>query len=232
MDLKESNGTNDSSSHWYYNEKYRHILKAIIKYSPSFAVLLDIGAGSAPFSTRLAKQFKTATVYAQDIGYDDSKIGTNENGITLVDSLLSADIYLLNDLLEHLEKPNLLLKDLETISSPGSLLIITVPAHEILWSGHDVFLEHFRRYNKRLLLNEFADLHLEVLEMYYLFNSLFLPALIRRRLKGKEVKSQMKFHSHFGNFIIRTIVGVDIIFRKHAPFGISLFCVARFTSKI
>ena len=34
-----------------------------------------------------------------------------------------------------------------------SFLILTVPSMKILWSDHDVFLKHFRRYNVKSLEN-------------------------------------------------------------------------------
>ena len=53
---------------------------------------------------------------------------------------------LLMDVLEHVADDCGLLHDAIAGSAPGSRVIVTVPAFGWLWSGHDVFLGHHRRY--------------------------------------------------------------------------------------
>jgi 2-polyprenyl-3-methyl-5-hydroxy-6-metoxy-1,4-benzoquinol methylase len=160
MDLLENNDDINPETHWYYKEKFAHILNAINHVSPDFQTLCDVGAGTAPFSRQLAKIFPTRTFYAFDTNYDKSILNTTSHGLTYVSNLKSADVYLVNDVLEHLEKPQELLLEIQKAASPGSLIIITVPAHMVLWSGHDVFLKHYRRYNRKTLFTDLQALNI------------------------------------------------------------------------
>jgi hypothetical protein len=53
---------------------------------------------------------------------------------------------LLMDVIEHVEDDVGLVREYVNKVAPGTRFIATVPAFMWLWSGHDVFLEHVRRY--------------------------------------------------------------------------------------
>ena len=53
---------------------------------------------------------------------------------------------LLMDVIEHIEDDVGLVGEYVNKVAPGTQFIATVPAFMWLWSGHDVFLEHVRRY--------------------------------------------------------------------------------------
>jgi hypothetical protein len=72
-------------------------------------------------------------------------------------------------------------------------LLITVPAFQSLWTRHDVFLGHYRRYNRRLLRHRLEVAGLTVVDDGYFFLSLVpLRAvqvfLERAGLRAKEEK--------------------------------------------
>src|SRR5690606_38790671 len=58
----------------------------------------------------------------------------------------SLDLILALDLMEHVERDDLLIREFNRVLRPGGCLMATVPAHPHLWSDHDVALHHFRRY--------------------------------------------------------------------------------------
>jgi hypothetical protein len=53
------------------------------------------------------------------------------------------------DVIEHVEDDVGLVREYANKVAPGTRFITTVPAFMWLWSGHDVFLEYFRRYTLR-----------------------------------------------------------------------------------
>ena len=67
---------------------------------------------------------------------------------------------------------------------PGGKLVMTVPAHQWMWSAHDVVNHHKRRYSKRALkrLIESSPLRLEAIGY---FNSLLFPLAVAERLSSK-----------------------------------------------
>ncbi len=50
------------------------------------------------------------------------------------------------DVIEHVEDDVGLVRGYVDKVAGGTRFIVTVPALMWLWSGHDVFLEHYRRY--------------------------------------------------------------------------------------
>jgi len=61
------------------------------------------------------------------------------------------DLLLATDVIEHVADDGLALAELRRVAAPGAHLIITVPAYQWLWSRHDVYLHHYRRYTRRAL---------------------------------------------------------------------------------
>ena len=63
----------------------------------------------------------------------------------------SADLIVLFDVLEHVEQDEASLVAMRRLLKPGGRIVLTVPAHQWLWSAHDVGLHHMRRYSRSLL---------------------------------------------------------------------------------
>jgi SAM-dependent methyltransferase len=55
------------------------------------------------------------------------------------------------DVLEHLEQPIDLMREIHRVLQPGGLFIASVPAFPFLWSQADVTAGHYRRYRRRTL---------------------------------------------------------------------------------
>jgi SAM-dependent methyltransferase len=68
----------------------------------------------------------------------------------------SFDAIVVLDVLEHLEKPRRLLRDMARILHPGGGALVMVPAGPELWSYWDEMHGHRRRYSKKTLLAEFG----------------------------------------------------------------------------
>ena len=71
------------------------------------------------------------------------------------------DLVGLFDVLEHLDDDLGALRALREQLRPGGWLLLTVPAHRVLWSDYDVASGHRRRYTRRELLERLseADFH-------------------------------------------------------------------------
>jgi 2-polyprenyl-3-methyl-5-hydroxy-6-metoxy-1,4-benzoquinol methylase len=228
MDLLE-NGISNPIDHWYYEHKFRFIHRLIQCELSNKNLLVDVGAGSAIFSLELIKSYPKLHVVAVDIGYELSEVVDVENRITYrqVGEGISAEIYLFNDVLEHV--PN----DLEVLSkyvssAPiNSKFIVTVPAFMSLWSGHDVFLKHYRRYRKREINRVIEASGLKVIKSQYLYVPLFSLAWIVRKLpKSQHITSQMKDHGKTINSAMLVILKLDQLFSKFSPFGVSIITLA------
>jgi SAM-dependent methyltransferase len=186
--------------HWWYQGRRRVIERAVERLAlPARARILDAGCGSgrnmvelarhgavtgvelSPTSVRLARERETGEVLEGSVLDVDVDEGTFDLTVSL-------------DVIEHLEEDVAALRELRRVTKPGGALLVTVPAYQWLWSGHDEINHHHRRYNRRTLLAaaEQAGWHPERTSY---FNSLLLPAamLLRvlERFKPSTTKSSL-----------------------------------------
>lgn len=135
----------------------------------------DVGSGDLYFARRL-RRMTDEMVYAVDVNYSSAG---NDDGIARCTAMgqvpaASIDCAILMDVLEHVEDDVALLHEVAGILSPAGQLLITVPAHSFLWSEHDVFLRHFRRYNRAQLLGVVRRAGFHPVETFHFFAIPFL----------------------------------------------------------
>ena len=228
MDLKEI-GKVDPDNFWYYLHKGHFIFDKAIKSFNKSEILFDVGAGSGYFASIFVKNKKTGKAYCIDPFYPQDQLG-NKNGLNFVISPPSekADVLLFIDVLEHVEDDLALLKSYISSSSADALFVISVPAFKSLWSNHDVFLEHFRRYRKKDLRNLIKQAGLVEVESSYIFGSIFpLVWLIRKLKRSKTIQSDLKQSSNFVNFLILNYLKIEKVLPVNRLFGTSVFISAK-----
>ncbi|QDV38972.1 class I SAM-dependent DNA methyltransferase [Tautonia plasticadhaerens] len=88
------------------------------------------------------------------------------------------------DVLEHLDDDRASASAMAGMLKPGGLLVVTVPAFELLWDEHDEINHHRRRYSAGRLRGVLQDSGLEQIRVGYLFRGLFAPKLAVRLLNS------------------------------------------------
>jgi SAM-dependent methyltransferase len=86
------------------------------------------------------------------------------------------------DVLEHLEYPEILLREIFRILRPGGYFICSVPAYQWLFSNFDISIGHYRRYSRSELNKLIALVGLNTIEKKSMFAFLIIPAFILRRI--------------------------------------------------
>jgi SAM-dependent methyltransferase len=88
------------------------------------------------------------------------------------------------DVIEHIEDDRAALAGIARCLKPGGKFVMTVPAHQWLWSEHDRVNHHHRRYTKNSVEALFDGSPLKLERMGYL-NSLLFPAAVAARVAGR-----------------------------------------------
>lgn len=236
MDLKEENALKgDLETHWYYVSKGRALRKMLAKNS--VGSMLDVGAGSGVFPKAFIKDGFCQTATCVDPNYTDDWLAKNKHDqISFVRSVdrVDAPLVTMIDVLEHVDDDVALLGQYADLAAPGTTFLMSVPAFQYLWSSHDDFLDHRRRYTLKMLRNTAEQAGLKPLKMRYFFGALFPVAAASRvadRLvsKGKEAES-----SAMGSLpgpLNQAMIGIHDVERMlmmpwNRLFGVSAFCVA------
>jgi ubiquinone/menaquinone biosynthesis C-methylase UbiE len=115
--------------------------------------ILNIGCGTGGTIPILEKYGEVVNVdissealkFLRQKGYKGTKV--SGNGLPFEDN--EFDFVVALDVLEHIDQDREALNEWHRVLKPGGQLMITVPAHAFLWSGHDVSLHHFRRYTTK-----------------------------------------------------------------------------------
>lgn len=198
--------------------------------------ILDVGAGSGFFSKYLLENSPASEAWCVDISYDYEQTDiVNGKPIHFVKSIdeVDADLVLLMDILEHVDDDQGLLSEYVSKVPTGSRFLITVPAFNFLWSGHDDFLDHRRRYTLPHLERVVTASGLKVELGSYYYGMVFpIAASIRLTQnlisKDKSPKSQMSKHSGLVNQILMTMCSAELPFLKYNRVaGLSVCCYAQ-----
>jgi ubiquinone/menaquinone biosynthesis C-methylase UbiE len=111
--------------------------------------ILNIGCGTGGTVAMLERHAselvnvdvsKEAIKFMKQSGYSAILV----EGTSLPFNANKFDLVVAFDVLEHIEDDSSALKEWRRVLKKGGTLLITVPAHQWLWSGHDVPLQHFR----------------------------------------------------------------------------------------
>jgi SAM-dependent methyltransferase len=177
--------------HWWFKAR-REIVLAFLDSRSALepgSRIVDLGCGTGGFLSALGDYPVTSE------GFDGSEQALElclSKGLSVKKGVLPgsipadgrADIALMLDVLEHIEK------DLDTLASCLSLvrggghLLLTVPAHQWLWSGHDERHHHKRRYSRSGLLSLISRSGWQT-EYFTPFNTILFPAAVLLRLFGR-----------------------------------------------
>jgi hypothetical protein len=228
MDLKESDLV-DVETHWYYQAKLVPFKRNLKKYSKKIQRTIDIGAGSGFFAKSLTDFDDGGTAICVDPNY--SIESTERNGSLIFVREIkdpSADLYLFVDVLEHVEDDLMLLKRYTTNAPGGALIMISVPAFQSLWSSHDEFLGHFRRYRFKQFKELIEKADLQIIQCNYIFGLIFPIAWFVRKLRRTESpSSDLSPIPRPFNWLLLKLLKIEHHTSINKLVGLSLFAVAR-----
>jgi len=235
VDLKETGTVGDLiGEHWYYKSKAAAMMQLL--GTAHATRILDVGAGSGFFSQYLLANSTATEAWCVDISYagdsDAEKFGKPIH-FRRAAAGTGADVVLLMDVLEHVDDDVGLLTEYAKATQKGTRFLISVPAFQFLWSGHDEFLEHKRRYTLRELEDVVDRSGLRVMHGTYFFGLVFPFAVATRlasrlhRSRDEPPRSQLKNHSAPVNSALAAVCMAELpLLAVNRLAGLTAFCLA------
>lgn len=180
------------STHWWYRAR-RDILADYLTREgrlPKEAHILEIGCGTGHNLPMLAQFGRVDAIEIDPAARD---VASQRLGKAVGDAPLPAlpgvpdahyDLIAVLDVVEHIEDDVAALQAMRARLAPGGKILITVPAHQWMWSAHDVVNHHHRRYSKTTLVKAIDAAGLRPRKLGY-FNSLLFPLAAGARIMGR-----------------------------------------------
>ncbi|MEM9916789.1 MAG: methyltransferase domain-containing protein [Bacteroidota bacterium] len=244
MDLKEMESGVDPKVHWYYQSKKIPLFKYFKQVARQLNTkinVVDFGSGSGFFAYELYEAFPELIeqVYLVDIGYDESELletaGKPIQKLHSIPTGLSNCIVIMMDVLEHIENDQAVLQDIHDKVGENSFYFITVPAFMSVWSAHDVYLGHYRRYTLPTLTKLLNACSCKIDQKYYIYGAIFPLVWAVRRIKRNEENmadpdsSDMSSMPGPVNFVLKAYNSFEMNFRKlNKLFGLTCVSEGRF----
>lgn len=180
------------TTHWWYRARREILSDYLGRYGalPKGARILEIGCGTGHNLPMLAQFGEVDAIEIDETAAAKAseRLGKKVGSAPLPElagvAPGSYDLVAVLDVIEHVEDDVAALKAIAKVLKLGGKILITVPAHQWMWSAHDVVNHHKRRYSKATLT---ASLRAAGLGWRHLrwFNSLLFPVAVAARFAGR-----------------------------------------------
>jgi SAM-dependent methyltransferase len=224
--------------HWWYRAR-REVIAALIRrcaLPPKDSEILEIGCGTGH---NLAMLSEFGAVNALEVDEGARSVAETRLGKSVFSAPLPElagiptghfDLIGAFDVIEHIEDDSAAVEAIALRLKPGGKFVATVPAHQWMWSAHDVVNHHHRRYSMKGFRRLLDGSPLKVERIGY-FNSLLFPVAVAERmaskLRGKD-DSDLSLPPAPLNSALEKAFAAErhLIGRVPLPPGLSLFAVA------
>ncbi len=205
---------------------------------------LEIGCGDCAMLRELANRHPGCQFYGVDTAFTPELIAffttrpDFPRNITLsaeIPAGMTFDALFLFDVLEHIEDEKTFLRRILDLLTAGATVAVTVPAWQSLFSEHDRFLHHFRRYRRGQLVKVLTATGLEVKDSGHLFTSLLPFRVAQKWLQNKpesDATPKLQQTGHLNPLwaaILKTDVALGLMLHQlklNLP-GLSCFAICR-----
>lgn len=224
-------------AHWWFCGR-RAIGEAVIRGLdlPKDARILEIGAGTGGNIAMLEKFGEVQAVEMSDLARQIAREKTGRDFLHgyLPDNIPvaegSVDLLCLFDVLEHVAEDEESLVAMRRLLKPNGKVVLTVPAHQWLWSTHDVDLHHHRRYSRNQLKDRIERAGYRLDKLTYTNAALLPVAVLARvadRLRSSGTASGLALPPAPVNAAMKALFSAEgrIVPKASLPFGISLLAV-------
>jgi len=144
------------------------------------------------------------------------------------------------DVLEHVDEDREALVSLWRSLVPGGRILLTIPAHQFLWSYFDEAAHHCRRYSAQDIREKLAQAGFQVEFVSQFMASIFPFVWMFRKIRGVRARAEPNAARAratnefklvpFVNLVLTALLSLEarwVAHGHHLPFGTSLVAIAR-----
>jgi SAM-dependent methyltransferase len=231
--------------HFWFENRNALFEFVLGKYFPMIQNFYEIGCGTGFVLAGIAARYPDLEVSGSDIYVNTLQLVSKRIPKAVLFQADAChlpfkehfDVVGIFDVLEHIEDDKCAIANIYQSVKKGGGCIISVPQHKWLWSSHDDFAYHKRRYTRNELITKLQEAGFQI-EWVTSFISFLLPLMILMRLKNKLISRKIKNldeHVEYNiptsiNSLLFNICRLEQFFLKRGfslPWGGSLLCVAR-----
>jgi SAM-dependent methyltransferase len=225
------------------NQIIAALIAPTIEALPDGFRILEVGCGSGNVLRVLQRLARDrGVVEALELSPEAAEVARARTGLSVtngylsdLDTSASFDLIAAFDVLEHIADEDAVLQQMRERLLPGGRLVLTVPAHQALWSSFDVASGHVRRYERATLSRALRTAGFRVEYMSYFMSLLFPPMWLRRRLSNRNTNDMAAtLDSEFQVVPVVNTIAYELLRREASavgrrwrlPMGTSLVVVA------
>lgn len=236
--------------HFWFRARNRLIFELTRRISSTLQpghLVLEVGCGTGNVLRMLRRACPDGTVVGLELWFDGLRHAQSRSAGFLVQGDVRNcpfgkpfDLIGLFDVLEHVQEERETLDSLWNLLARGGRLMLTVPAHQFLWSYFDEAAHHCRRYSAQDIRQKLTDSGFQVEFLSEFMACIFPMVWIFRKMRGLRRKSESDSARSRTSDEFRLVPIVNQILTAlltlearwlarghHVPIGTSLVVVAR-----
>ena len=226
--------------HWWFRARNQIIIWVLKSKAHSIKSFLEVGCGTGYVISGISKEFPAFKLHASEY-FEEGLVYARERvpkcefrqlDATQMKELDSYDCIGSFDVIEHIDKDQIVLANFNRALRSGGFLLITVPQHPWLWSVADDYAHHVRRYTAQELRRKVLNAGFRI-ELCTSFVSLLLPLMVLQRLllrkKNYNPDEEFKINPLL-NLALYWVMRLEVTFLRlgvQFPAGGSLLLLAR-----
>lgn len=222
---------------FWFRERNRLLVSTLRRHFPHARDLLDVGCGTGGVLVALREAFPELRLVGTDLFEEGLAIArTRVPGVELARHDARElpyeeefDVVGAFDVLEHIDRDDLVLASMHRAARAGGGVVILVPQHQRVWSEMDAIAQHERRYSRRELVAKVERAGFAV-DAVTSFVATLLPVMALSRGLRRRHDPVRELEPGVLNPVFERILGLErrLIDRGVSlPFGGSLLLVAR-----
>ena len=210
--------------HWWFRARNQIIIWVLKSKAHSIKSFLEVGCGTGYVISGISKAFPAFKLQASEY-FEEGLVYARERvpkcefrqlDATQMKELDSYDCIGSFDVIEHIDKDQIVLANFNRALRSGGFLLITVPQHPWLWSSADDYAHHRRRYTFHNLKKSLSCAGFKI---HYAssFVSLLMPLMIIQRLSSRQASYDPSVEFEINsllNKLLRLVMFVEFIMLK------------------